>query len=90
MARYLISFDDGTMDLSPEEIVDAGDAAHEVMRAAQDAGVWIFGGGLESQRATVVTTDGTTVDDPYPETKVVLGGFPLLTLRCAKKRSRGQ
>ena len=50
-------------------------AAHEVVQAAQDAGVWVFGGGLESQRASVVATDGTVTDGPYPETKEVLGGF---------------
>lgn len=78
MARFLISFDDGTMDLTPEEMADAGVAAHAVVRAAQDAGVWIFGGGLESQRATIVTTDGNTVDGPYPENKAVLGGFSII------------
>ncbi len=75
MARYLISFDDGTMNIAPDELADVSDAAHDVMRAAQDAGAWISGGGLRSQRATVVATDGTVVDGPYPETKAVLGGF---------------
>lgn len=28
------------------------EAAHEVVEEAKDAGVWVFGGGLESRRAT--------------------------------------
>jgi hypothetical protein len=40
--------------------------------------VWVFGGGLKSQRASVVATDGTVTDGPYPETKAVLGGFAIV------------
>ena len=78
MPRYLISFDDGAMNIASEDLADVGDAAHEVMRTAKDAGVWIFGGGLQSQRATIVTVDGNIVDGPYPETKAVVGGFSIL------------
>ena len=53
-------------------------AAHEVVQEAKDAGVWVFGGGLETQRASVVATDGTVTDGPYPETKKVLGGFAVV------------
>ena len=41
-----------------------GEAAHAVAREAQDAGVWIFGGGVESQRASIVATDGMVTDGP--------------------------
>jgi hypothetical protein len=78
MARYLISFDDGAMDFPEEDFEAVGIAAHEVVQAAQDAGVWIFGGGLRSQRASIVGTDGTIADGPYPETKAVLGGFAIV------------
>ena len=79
MARYLISFDDGAMNHIPEADFPAvGDAAHAVVREAQDAGVWIFGGGLQSQRASVVATDGSVADGPYPETKEVIGGFSIV------------
>jgi len=54
------------------------EAAHAVVRAAQEAGVWIFGGGLESQRASIVATDGMVTDGPYPETKEVIGGFVIV------------
>jgi hypothetical protein len=76
MRRYLISFDAGAMDHIPdEEIPDVGKAAHAVVQEAVNAGVWVFGTGLESQRASVVATDGMVTDGPYPETKEVIGGF---------------
>lgn len=79
MTRYLISFDDGAMNDIPEEDWPAvGEAAHAVVREAQEAGVWIFGGGVESQRASIVETDGTTVDGPDPESKAVIGGFSIV------------
>lgn len=78
MPRYLISFDDGAMTFPEQELAEADEAAHEVVREARDAGVWVFGGGLESQRASVVTRDGTVTDGPSPETEAVLGGFSII------------
>lgn len=78
MTRYLMSFDDGAMNLSPEELPEVHEAAHAVVREAQDAAVWVFGGGLERPRASVVAADGTVTDGPYPETKAVLGGFSII------------
>jgi hypothetical protein len=76
MTRYLISFNDGAMDHIPDEEGPAvGKAARDVVREAVNAGVWVYGTGLESQRASVVATDGTVTDGPYPETKEVIGGF---------------
>ena len=80
MTRYLISFDDGWMTPTPEELPAVAEAAHKVVFEAMDAGVWVFGGGLESQRASIVDTDGTVTDGPYPETKEVIGGFVVLDL----------
>jgi len=78
MTRYLISFDDGAMTFPAADLPDVDKAAHEVVREAQDAGVWVFGGGLERQRASVVATDGTVTDGPYPENKEVIGGFAVV------------
>jgi hypothetical protein len=78
MTRYLISFDDGAMTFPEEELPAVAAAAHTVVRAAKDAGVWVFGGGVVSQRASVVATDGTVTAGPYPETKAVIGGFSVL------------
>jgi hypothetical protein len=78
MTRYLISFDDGTMIIPEDELPGVAEAAHKVVREARDAGVWVFGGGVLSQRASIVATDGTVAAGPYPETKAVLGGFSIL------------
>ena len=79
MTRYLISFDDGSMDHIPDEDMDiVGNAAHAVVEEAKAAGAWIFGGGLQRQQASIVATDGTVTDGPYPETKEVLGGFSIV------------
>jgi len=79
MERYLISFDDGAMNHIPEEdMPEDGEAARRVVREAKSAGVWIFGGGLLSQRASIVATDGTVADGPFPETKAVIGGFSIV------------
>ena len=73
MPRYLISFDAHAMDHIPDEDMPAvAKAAHEVVQEALNAGVWVFGGGLENQKASVVATDGTVTDGPYPE---AIGGF---------------
>ena len=78
MTRYLISFDDGAMTFPEEELPAVAEAAHKVVREAKNAGVWIFGGGLLSQSASIVATDGSVTDGPYPETKAVIGGFSIL------------
>ncbi|MER6235701.1 YciI family protein [Streptomyces clavifer] len=78
MPRYLISFDDGSMIIPDQELPQVDAAAHEVVREAQDAGVWVFGGGVASQRASVVAADGSVTGGPYPETKAVLGGFSIV------------
>ena len=78
MARYLISFDDGWMDFPEEDLPDVAKAALEVVREAEEAGVWVYGAGLQSQRASIVGTDGVVTDGPFPETKEVIGGFAIV------------
>ena len=73
MPRYLISFDAHAMGHIPNEDMPAvARAAHEVVEEAMNAGVWVFGGGLEHQKASIVATEGTVTDGPYPE---AIGGF---------------
>lgn len=79
MPRYLISFDDGSMDHIPEEDWPAvGEASHAVVRDAKATGIWIFGGGVQRQRATVVAANGTIRVGPVLETKAVIGGFSII------------
>ena len=78
MTQYLISFDDGAMTFPEEDLPDVTKAALKVVQEARDAGVWVFSAGLESQRASIVATDGTVTDGPYPETKEVIGGLTIV------------
>ena len=79
MTRYLISFPDGAMDHIPEEeMPEVARAAHAVVQDALNAGVYLFAGGLEFQRPSIVATDGTVSDGPYSQTKELSGGFTVI------------
>ena len=36
--------------------------------------MYLFAGGLEDEKASIVAVDGTVTDGPYPETKELIGG----------------
>lgn len=79
MPRFLISFDDGSMDHIPEADWPAvGEAAHAVVREAKAAGIWVFGGGIRRQQSSIVSPDGTATSGPVPEIKAVIGGFSVI------------
>src|SRR5215469_8697591 len=79
MTRYLISFPDGAMDHIPEEEMhEVARAAHAVAQKALNAGVYLFAGGLEFQRPSIVAPDGTVTDGPYPPTRDLSGGFTIV------------
>ena len=86
MTRYLISFNDGAMSHIPEADMPAvAKAALAVCQEAEDTGVWVYGAGLDSQRASIVATDGTVTDGPYPETKEVIGGFAVVDVHSREE-----
>lgn len=78
MPRFLISFDDGAMDHLGDDLTAVGEAAHRVLREAKEAKVWVTGGGLLRQRATIVGIDGTARLGDFPEKKAVIGGFSII------------
>jgi hypothetical protein len=78
VTRYLISFDDGTMIFPDGELPEVARAAHDVVEEAKRAGVWFTGGGIEGQAVSVVATDGTVTESPYPETRPHIGGFSIV------------
>lgn len=81
MSRYLISFDEGAMTFPEEDLPAVAEAARAFAQEAMDAGVWVFGGGvLPSETLSVVDTDGTITDGPYPESRAYIGGFSILDL----------
>jgi hypothetical protein len=76
MTQYLIIIDARAMDYLPDEDMPAvANAAHAVCQEAINAGVYVSGGGLENRPASVVATDGTVTDGPYPQ---AIGGFTLI------------
>jgi len=76
MTWYLISFDAHAMDHIPDEDMPAvAKAAHAVVQEAVSAGVFVCAGGLEDRRASIVATDGTVTDGPYPD---AIGGLTVV------------
>ena len=76
MTQYLISFGAHAMDHIPDEDMPAvARAAHAAVQEAVNAGVYVSGGGLENEPASIVAADGAVTDGPYPE---AIGGFTLV------------
>jgi len=90
MARYLISFDDGAMDFIPEEEMPAvGNAAHAVIKEAQDAGVWVFAGGVfphDQVSVKLVAADGTVTDGA--KSKAYIGGMTIIDVPSVEEALR--
>jgi hypothetical protein len=81
MTKYLISFPSAAMVVSDEDLPAVADASHAVVQEAKDAGVWVFGGGIdESVPPVMVDEDGTVIEDTYPQTRQIEGGYSVLEL----------
>lgn len=81
MTKYLISFPAKAMVVPAEDLAAVGEAAREAIREAKAAGVYVFGGGINSDVAPLlVASDGAVARETYPETKEFDGGFCVLEL----------
>ena len=81
MTKYLISFPSAAMVVPADEMQAVSEAAHAVVQEAKDAGVWVFGGGIdESVPPVTVDGDGTVTDGTYPQTTQLEGGYTVLEL----------
>ncbi|MDR5766760.1 MULTISPECIES: YciI family protein [unclassified Caballeronia] len=81
MTKYLISFPASAMHVSDEDIDAVGEAARAVIREAKEAGVYVFGGGINGNvTPLMVAADGTVTNGTYPQTKEFDGGFCVLEL----------
>lgn len=81
MTKYLISFPSDAMVVADEEFQAAADAAHAVVREAKEAGVWVFGGGIDEGVPPVMVDGGGRVEPgSYPQTGQINGGFAVLEL----------
>jgi hypothetical protein len=69
------------MDVPPEDMPAVSDAAHAVIREAKAAGVYVFGGGINTDVApVVVAADGSCTTGTYRQTREFDGGFCVLEL----------
>jgi hypothetical protein len=81
MTKYLISFPASAMDIPVEGLGAVGEAARVVLREAKNAGVYVFGGGINEDIAPLmVAADGTVTSETYPQTREFDGGFCVLDL----------
>lgn len=81
MTNYLISFPSAAMVFPEEDLQAVSDAAHAVVREAKEAGVWVFGGGIdENVPPVMVDGDGTVTEGTHPQTKQLEGGYAVLEL----------
>lgn len=81
MSKYLISFPAAAMNVPESELSGVSEASHQVIREAKQAGVYVFGGGInEAIAPLMVTSDGSTSQTSYPQTKEFNGGFCVLEL----------
>lgn len=78
MKRYLISFNDGDMQVADHEWEQVGRESHEVVRQAKEAGVWLFGGGFDTDQPVVVNADQQLTHGPIKASDVRLGGFSVI------------
>lgn len=63
MTKYLISFPSAAMDVPADEWDDLVRTSHEVVEEAKEAGIYVFGGGIDEDVAPVtVHADGTVTD----------------------------
>lgn len=81
MTKYLISFPAEAMQVAAEEMPAVSEASHAVIREAKAAGVYVFGGGINSGVAPVrVAGDGSCSAETYRQTRELDGGFCVLEL----------
>lgn len=76
MTQYLISFDEGDMVISDEDLPTVDFEAHQVVQEARDAGVWVVGAGItDHQQGSTVAIDGSIAEIEHSQVKQYLAGF---------------
>ena len=81
MTKYLISFPSGEMQFAEQDLQTVVDESHAVIQEAKDAGVYVFGGGIdESVPPVMVAHDGTVTEGTYPQTRQIEGGYTVLEI----------
>jgi hypothetical protein len=77
------------MNVPSEEMPVVVEESHAVIREAKEAGVYVFGGGIDpSVPAVLVHPDGVSINGTYPQTKDFDGGFCVLELSSREEAIR--
>lgn len=79
--RFMISFNDGDMQIPDDEWEEVGNAAHAVMREAMASGVWMVGAGFMGFHPEVVGVDGTVTNGSLAKSPVPIGGFCVIDVK---------
>lgn len=81
MTKFLISFPASAMVVPAEDMAAVSEASRAVIREAKAAGIYVFGGGINSEVApAMVAADGSCTSDTYRQTREFDGGFCVLEL----------
>ena len=81
MTKFLVSFPASAMNVAAEDLPAVSEAAHAVIREAKAAGVYVFGGGINTEVAPVmVAADASCTSETYRQTRELDGGFCVLEL----------
>ncbi|QOR70949.1 transcription initiation protein [Ruania alkalisoli] len=81
MTTYLISFPGEAMEFPAEDFEAVVADSHAVIEAAKEAGVYVFGGGIdEAVPPVLVASDGTVTAGTHPGHTVPNGGYTILEL----------
>lgn len=81
MTKYLITFPASAMNIPEAEMAAVSEASHAVIRDAREAGVYVFGVGInENVAPLMVAADGTVTSQTYPQTAEFNGGLCVLEL----------
>lgn len=81
MTKFLISFPASAMNVPAADMPAVSEASRAVIRDAKAAGVYVFGGGIDSEvAAALVAADGRCTAGTYPQTREFDGGFCVLDL----------
>ncbi len=81
MSKYLISFPSAAMVVPDGEWDAVVRDAHAVIEEAKQAGVYVFGGGIDESVPPVrVSAEGAVATGGYPQGPNLDGGFTVLEL----------
>ena len=81
MTKFLISFPAEAMNLSPAEMASATEESHAVIRAAKQAGVYVFAGGINADVPPMMVPPGEGLaSEAGTRPRQLDGGFCVLEL----------